>query len=89
MSVFDRQVSYAPHIRPLALGFSTGNRKLQFAVTRFQFRVAGISNFRKAFIVKCRPVVFPQVKVHHFYRPKNRDNSFIRVQKSNKHIADG
>ena len=28
-----------------------GNRKLQFAVMRLQFRVAGISNFSKTFIV--------------------------------------
>ena len=28
-------------------------------------------------------------EVHHFYRTRNRNNSFIRVQKSNKLIADG
>ena len=27
--------------------------------------------------------------MHHFYRPKNRNNSLIRDQKSNKHIANG
>ena len=42
-----------------------------------------------AFIVQCRHVVFYQVEVHHLYRPKNRNNSLIREQKSNKHIADG
>ena len=31
--------------------------------------------------------VFHQVEVLHFYRPKNRNNSLIRVQKSNKNIA--
>ena len=60
-----------------------GNRKLQFVVTRSQFHVAGISAFSKAY------VVFRQVKLYHFYRPKNRDNSFIRVKKSNKHTAGG
>ena len=33
--------------------------------------------------------IFHQVEVHHFYRPKNSNNSLIREQKSNKHIADG
>ena len=33
--------------------------------------------------------IFHQVEVHHFYRPKNRNNSSIREQTSNKHIADG
>ena len=66
-----------------------GNRKQQFAVMRLQFRVAGISNFSKKFIVQCRHAVFQQVEVHHFYRPKNRNNSSSRVTKSNKHIADG
>ena len=39
-------------IRILSSGFSwqTANRKPQFAVTRLQFHVAEISNFRKAFI---------------------------------------
>ena len=32
---------------------------------------------------------FHQVEVHHFYRPKTRNNSMIWVQKSNKHIPDG
>ena len=65
-----------------------GNRKLQFAVTRLQFQVAEISNFRKAFIVYCSvpPFFFGQVEVHHFYRPKNRNNSLIEVQKFNKHM---
>ena len=35
------------------------------------------------------PYFFHQVEVHHFYRPKDRNKSLIRVQKSNKHIADG
>lgn len=37
-------------------------------------------------LVRC--VVFHQVEVHRFYRPKNRNNSLIRVQKSNKNIAN-
>ena len=44
MSVFDRRVSYA-------LSQETANRKLQLAVTRLQFGVAGISNFSKVFIL--------------------------------------
>ena len=35
------------------------------------------------------PYFFHQVEVHHFYRPKDRNKSLIRVQKSNIHIADG
>ena len=35
------------------------------------------------------PCCFHQVEVHHLYRPKNRNNSLIRDQKSNKHIANG
>ena len=61
----------------------------QFAVTRLQFRVDGILIFSKTFIVWCRHVVFHHVDVHHLYRPKNRNNSSIRVKKSNKYIADG
>ena len=41
------------------------------------------------FIVYCRHEVIHQVEVHHFYRPKNRNNSLIRDKKSNKHIANG
>ena len=67
-----------------------GNRKLEFTVTRLKFHIAKISNFSKAFICcLVPPCFFHQVEVHHFYRPKNRDKSLIRVQKSNKHIADG
>ena len=43
------------------------------------------SIFNYAIIVQCCHVVFHQVEVHHFYRPKNRNNELIRVQKSNKH----
>ena len=35
------------------------------------------------------PCCFHQVEVHHFSRPKNRNNSLFRDQKSNKHIANG
>ena len=58
--------------RPLAFGFSweSANRKLQFAVTRLQFHVAGISNFSKTFIVQCRHVVFRRVKVLTFITQK-------------------
>ena len=68
-----------------------GNRELEFTVTRSKFHVAKISNFSKTFI--CCLVspyfFFHQVEVHHFYLPKDRNKSLIRVQKSNKHIADG
>ena len=35
------------------------------------------------------PCCFHQVEVHHFNRPKISNNSLIRDQKSNKHIANG
>ena len=35
------------------------------------------------------PCRFHQVEVHHFNRPKLSNNSLIRDQKSNKHIANG
>ena len=38
-------------IETFSIRVYTGNRKLQFAVMRLQFRVAGISNFSKTFIV--------------------------------------
>ena len=34
-------------------------------------------------------IVFHQVEVHHSHRPKNRNNSLIQDQKSNKYIANG
>ena len=66
-----------------------GIRNLQFAVSRLQFHVAGISNFARRSLFNAAMFFFCQVKVDHFYSPKNRDNSLIQVQKSNKHIADG
>ena len=63
-----------------------GNRKLQFAVRRLQFQVARVSNFSKEFDLHAfdaAMLFFRQVEVHHFYRPKNKNNSLMRVQKSN------
>ena len=42
-----------------------------------------------AFIVLGPPCCFHEVEVHHFNRPKISNNSLIRDQKSNKHIANG
>ena len=54
-----------------------------------QFHVAGISNFSEPFMAGfVSHVVIHEVEVHHFYRKKNRNNSLIRVQKSNKNIAN-
>ena len=67
-----------------------GNRKLQFAITRLKFHVAG--NFSKAFICcLVPPCCFSSSRNASLLSPKikNRNNSLIRVQKSNKHIADG
>ena len=73
--------------RPLASGFFTGSRKLllrvySFTLPRFPILV-GRSLFSTALFV------FRQVEKYHFYRPKNKNNSFIRVKKSNKHVAGG
>ena len=53
-------------------------------------RQEGISN-RFELRVHCLgpPCCFHQVEVHHFNRPKISNNSLIRDQKSNKHIANG
>ena len=74
-------------IETFSVRFLTGSRKLllrvcSFTLPRFPILV-GRSFFSTAMFV------FRQVEVHHFYRPKNRNNSFIRVKKSNKHVADG
>ena len=63
-----------------------GNRKLQFAITRLKFHVAGISNFSKAFICCLVPpcCFFIKSKCITFIAQKTGI-----VQKSNKHIADG
>ena len=67
-----------------------GNRKLQFAITRLKFHVAGTSNFSKAFICcLVPPCCFSSSRNASIYRPKSRNNSLTRVQTSNKHIADG
>ena len=58
----------------------------QFAVTSLQFRVAGISNLSKAFIVQCRHVVFRKFKVLRFFR---QNNPLLRGQKSKQHITGG
>ena len=65
--------------------------KQQTAVCSYAFAVSRCrdSNFSKAFIAQCRHVVFYQVEVHDFYRPQNRNNSLIRVQKFDIHIANG
>jgi len=54
--------------------WETANRKLQFAFTRLQFDVVGISNFSKAF------AVFRQVKEFHFYRIQTMKKSLTGVQ---------
>ena len=70
-------------------GRETANRKLQFAVKRWQFHIDRIPNFSRAFVVKCFQVIFGQVEVLHFYRLKNIKNIFIRVQKTHLHITGG
>lgn len=48
----------------LASGFlwDTTNRQRLFAVRRFQFQVAKVSNFSKAFFVSCLQVVFFSIR---------------------------
>ena len=41
------------------------------------------------FIAPCCFSSSRSASLHHFYRPKNRNNSLIRDQKSNKNIANG
>ena len=76
--------------RPSALGFSweTAICSLQFRVC--SFTLPGFQIFARRSLFNAAMFFFCcQVKVHHFYSPKHRDNSLIQVQKSNKHIADG
>ena len=56
-------------LETFSIKFFMGNRKLQFAITRLQFHVAGISGFSKAFIVLCH-YVFRQFQVDHLFRSK-------------------
>ena len=67
----------------LASGFlwDTTNRQRLFAVRRFQFQVAKVSNFSKAFFVSClQVVVFFPFEVLDLYRP-------INMKKSNIYLA--
>ena len=56
MSVFDRRVSYAPHIRPLALGFSweTANCSLQLRVC--SFTLPGFQIFERRSLFSATPL---------------------------------
>ena len=60
----------------LSLTWKNANRKLQFCI----FTLPGFQILARRSLFGAAMLFFVEVKVHLFYRPKNNDHSFIRVQ---------